>query len=363
MSNFYKPNRRQFLKYGAAGISLVATSGLSSAFADTISDAIKTYSGPVKKIAAKEGPYRIGFANGFAGNSWRAMSIRALELEAELHDDIAELIVLDGQNDITKQVNDIESLISQEVDAILVIANSGSAVVPALRTARREGIVVAPFNLPIEGDGYDVYVGTDPSLKGESSGAWLRNALGGKGKIVALGGIAGNSYTAEAWKGAQRAFAGGDIEILAFRDTDWSEDKAKVIMADLIAAHPQIDGIWADGGQVTAGASAALLAAGRPLIPVTGDDYNGLLKMYHELKDEQPNFDIGLISEPTWESVLALRNALNLLRGNEQQRDMTITPTLITKDNYQDYMRSDLSDQVFTDTNLSDEELLNIFGN
>lgn len=353
--------RRRLLKYGAAGLGLAATSGLFPALADTIDDATKTPGGPTISGKKKDGPYRIGFSNGFSGNSWRAMCVRALELEAAAHPEIAELIVVDGQNDITKQVNDIESLASQQVDAILIIANSGSAVVPALNAARQEGTIIAPFNLPIEGDGYDVYVGTDPSVKGASSGAWLRDALGGKGKIVALGGIAGNSYTAAGWAGAQKAFEGSGIEVLAFRDTDWSEDKAKVIMSDLIAAYPQIDGIWADGGQVTAGASNALLAAGRPLVPVTGDDYNGLLKLYHAKKDSEPKFDIGLISEPTWEGVVALRNVLNLLQGQEQQRDLIITPKLITKDNYQDYMRPDLPDGVFVDTNLSTEELQKIF--
>jgi len=352
--------RRRLLMYGAAGLGLAASGSLFGALADTIDDAEKAYSGPTISGKKKDGPYRIGFANGFSGNSWRAMCIRALELEAAAHPDLAELIIVDGQNDITKQVNDIESLISQQVDAILVIANSGSAVVPALNAARQEGIIAAPFNLPIEGDGYDVYVGTNPQVKGNSSGTWLRNALGGKGKVVALGGIAGNSYTAAGWKGAQEAL-GPDIEVLAFRDTDWSEDKAKVIMGDLIAAYPQIDGIWADGGQVTAGASKALLAAGRPLVPVTGDDYNGLLKLYHAEKANQPKFDIGLISEPTWEGVVALRNALALLRGEQVQRDLTITPKLITKDNYESYMRPELADGVFVDTNLSTEELQKIF--
>ncbi len=353
--------RRRLLQYGAAGIGLAATAPLFPAFADTIDDAEMTYSGPTISGKKKDGPYRIGFANGFSGNSWRAMCIRALELEAAAHPDLAELLIVDGQNDITKQVNDIESLISQQVDAILVIANSGSAVVPALNAARQEGIIVAPFNLPIDGEGYDVYVGTNPEVKGNSSGTWLRNALGGKGKVVALGGIAGNSYTAAGWKGAEEAL-GSDIEVLAYRDTDWSEDKAKVIMGDLIAAYPEIDGVWADGGQVTAGASKALLAAGRPLVPVTGDDYNGLLKLYDAEKGNHPRFDIGLISEPTWEGVVALRNSLALLRGEELQRDLTITPKLITKDNYADYMRPELADGVFVDTNLSTEELQKIFG-
>ena len=96
-------------------------------------------------------------------------------------------------------------------------------------------------------------------------------------------------------------------------------------------------------------------------MPVTGDDYNGLLKLYDAEKGKQPKFDIGLISEPTWEGVVALRNTLALLRGEEVQRDLTITPKLITKDNYTTYMRPELADGVFVDTNLSTEELQKIF--
>lgn len=354
-------SRRRMLVLGTAGVVTLATSGWLAALADVIDDAEKTAGGPLVKIDKKDGPYRIGFSNGFSGNSWRAMCIRALEIEAKAHPEIADLIILDGQNDITKQVNDIESLITQQVDVILCIANSGTAVVPALRNALKEGMVVVPFNLPIEGEDYSAYCGTDPSKKGHASGTWLRNALNGKGKIIALGGIPGNSYTAAGWKGAQEAFAGSEIEVLAFKDTDWSEDKAKVVTSDLIAAYPEIDGVWSDGGQVTAGASKALLAAGRPLVPVTGDDYNGLLKLYDQEKGKQPKFDIGLISEPSWEGVVALRMALALLRGEEINKQLIITPKLITKDNYKDYMRPDMADGVFTDTNLSDEELRKIF--
>jgi ribose transport system substrate-binding protein len=354
-------SRRRLLQLGVAGVAIMAAPGWLGALADTIADADISKTGSAVKMAKKNGPYRIGFSNGFSGNSWRAMCIRALQLEKAAQLDVSELIIVDGQGDITQQVSDIESLASQQVDAILCIANSGTAVVPALRNATNDGIVTVPFNLPVDGEDYTAYCGTDPSKKGKASGSWLRNALGGKGKIVALGGIPGNSYTAAGWKGAQEAFAGSSIEVLAFKDTDWKEDKAKVVMSDLIAAYPEIDGIWSDGAQVTAGASKALLAAGRPLVPVTGDDYNGLLKLYDAQKDKQPKFDIGLISEPTWESVVALRMALAILRGEEIQKAWIITPKLITKDNYTKYMRPDLADGVFTDTNLSDDELKKIF--
>jgi len=221
-------SRRKVLKYGTAAAAMLAAPGwLGAALADTISDAEMTGDGPMAKIPKKAGPYRVGFSNGFSGNSWRAMCIAALKKEVAAHKEIADLVILDGQNDITKQINDIESLVTQQVDVILCIPNSGTAVLPALRTATKQGIVTVPFNLPVEGEDYNAYCGTDPSKKGHNSATWLRTALNGKGKIVALGGIPGNSYTAAGWKGAQEAFAGSAIEVLAFKDTDCRKTKPR----------------------------------------------------------------------------------------------------------------------------------------
>ena len=122
----------------------------------------------------EKGPYRIGFSNGFSGNTWRTECLASIKKEAGQQNDLADLIIVDGQGDITKQVNDIESLISQNVDAILCIANSGSAVAPVLRDATKQGIVTVPFNLPVDGEAWTAYIGTDPEKKGFALGKWLR---------------------------------------------------------------------------------------------------------------------------------------------------------------------------------------------
>ena len=101
----------------------------------------------------------------------------------------------------------------------------------------KAGIVTVPFNLPVDGEAWSAFIGTDPTKKGGTTGKYLNEALGGKGKIVALGGLPGNSYTAACWAGAQEA-SGPGIEVLAMKDAFWEEDRAKVVMADLIAAYP-----------------------------------------------------------------------------------------------------------------------------
>lgn len=304
----------------------------------------------------KEGPYRIGFANGFSGNTWRTEMLLSLELEASKHPEIAELIITDGQGDIAKQIADVESLIAQRVDALLIIPNSNTAVIPVLRRALQQNIPVIAFNLPVDDkNAFTSYIGTDPVNKGRALGQFIVDELGGKGKIVALGGLPGNGYTAAAWQGAQEAFAGKEIEVLTFQDAHWQEDRARVIMADLLTAYPEIDAVWADGGQVAAGAAKAFVAAGRPLGVFTGDDYNGILKLYMEHKEAQPSFKIGLISEPTWESRVALQFALSALKGEPLPKEHIIEPQLITGENAGEFVMPELPDGFFVDTDLPDE--------
>jgi ABC-type sugar transport system substrate-binding protein len=113
---------------------------------------------------AKPGPYKICFSNGFSGNSWRAMMLQSLKNFADAHKDlISDLIIVDGQNDINKQISDIESCIAQKVDAIMMIANSGTAVAPVIKKAADAGIVVAPFNLSVDGQDYTASAAPRPA--------------------------------------------------------------------------------------------------------------------------------------------------------------------------------------------------------
>ena len=58
------------------------------------------------------------------------------------------------------------------------------------------------------------------------------------------------------------------------------------------------------------------------------------------------------MSEPTWESVIALRTAQKLLAGGSVPKRQIIQPIVITAANYQKFISPDLPDGVFVDTNL-----------
>lgn len=328
-----------------------------------VTDSKDTAGTNVQSDATKEAPkaaekkFRIGFSNGFSGNSWRAEMLASLKQEADKHPE-ADLIIVDGQGDINKQVNDIESLIAQKVDAIMIIPNTAQSVQPALKKAMSAGIKVIDFNLTLDDtSACDVFVGTSQKYKGETSAKWLSDKLGGKGNIVILGGIPGNSGTAEYKAAADAVFKDTQIKVVAYRDCNWQEDKAKAIMADLLVSYPKIDGILSDGGQDSCGALKAMQAAKRPLIYATGDDYNGLFKMYAANKDKNPNFDIGTVSEPTWESKAAFQTALKILNGEKVDKFVEVKPAMISGDAAAKAAKVDLPDTVFVDTDLPDSVL------
>jgi ribose transport system substrate-binding protein len=174
-------SRREAMKLGAAALGFSALVRAFPALADDVIEKAKIV--PTGEMVSgakykKTSPFRIGFSNGFSGNTWRTECLYTAKKEAARHKDLADFIIVDGQGDIAKQVNDIENLVSQSVDAILCIPNSGSAVAPALRDATKQGIVTVPFNLPVDGEAWTAYTGTDPQKKGFQLGKWLRGAFG-----------------------------------------------------------------------------------------------------------------------------------------------------------------------------------------
>lgn len=89
---------------------------------------------------------------------------------------------------------------------------------------------------------------TRPSLAA-SARQWLVEQLNGTGKIICLNGISGLSTSEQRWAGAKSVFdQNPGIEVLAVEDANWDYATGKTVTSDLLAAYPQIDGVWSQGG-------------------------------------------------------------------------------------------------------------------
>jgi ribose transport system substrate-binding protein len=302
----------------------------------------------------KAGPYKIGFSNISVVNSWRVQMVRELEQEKTLHPEITDLFITDAGGDVNKQIADVEDLLSKGIDALLLTPTSPDALVPVVQKALDTGIPVVVFNSGLTGGIETSFIGTDEVEFGYANGKWLMDQLKCKGQIIALDGIAGNSISEDRFKGLQKAIAEcpdpSAVKILSRTPADWAYDKGKIATEQALAAYPQIDGVWSQGGAMTQGAMEAFEAANRPLVPMTGEDNNGFMKKWKELAPK--GFKGIAASEPTWLSGEALKLALDALNGKPVPKKKLIPVPTITDANLDQYVRADLSDEYWTNSKL-----------
>ncbi len=314
---------------------------------------------------AKEGPFVIGLSNFSLGNSWRVQMIEEAKYYANQHKDLVkELIVTEAEEDISKQISDIEDLIVKNVDAILITAASPKALVPVVEKAMAAGIVVVDYDNLVYTDNITAHIIVDQKEFGRVQGEWLVKAMGEKGDIIAFNGIKGTAISAERFEGAKSVFDKyPNIRIVQEVYADWDYAKAKRAMESLLAAYPKIDGIWSQGGAMSEGVIESYLEHNMVPPPVTGEDGNGFLKIWKEIRDsgKYPDFDSIGTSMPTWCSAKALEVALDVLTGKQFQKETLIPIPTITSENLDQYVKPDLPDSFWCNSKLPDDIVKKMF--
>ena len=305
----------------------------------------------------KDGPYTIGFSNISVVNTFRVQMVRELEYAAEQAGGIR--YTTDAGGDTSKQVSDIQDLMARGIDALLVAPGSTTATNAVTRKAIDQGIPVIVFNSEVEDESaFTGYVGTDAIEFGYVMGKWLLNELDGKGNIIVLDGTAGAGVGEMRHQGLQKALdelpdGGKNINILATYYADWAYDKGKQATEQALAAYPDIDGVWSQGGAMTQGAIEAFQAAGRPLVPMTGEDSNGFLKLWKEAQSE--GFKSIAASDAAWQGEVALEAALKALAGEPIEKYNYIPVPTITDADIDQYVRPEYSDAYWCNTKMPKE--------
>jgi ribose transport system substrate-binding protein len=303
--------------------------------------------------------YTIGYDIYFLGNTWSVQMYKEFASEANRHTDaIKNVVYVDSEGKVDKQIANIEDLIAKKVDAIITTPNSPTALIPVLKKAQSKGIKVILLAATIKANFYDALVTVDDVDFGKAGAEWLVKKLNGKGKIIALNGIAGISVSQDRWNGAKKVFDKyPGIKIISSINADWDYAKAKVEVSNTLAAQPQIDGIWSQGGGMTLGAIEAFQAAKRPLVPMTSEDNNGFLKVWQKLKTTGTGFDSIAVAKPTWLGSEALKVTLDLLQGKKVKKDQVLAVPKITSENLDKFVRQDLPDSFWANSRMTDEEV------
>ncbi|RBO52633.1 D-xylose ABC transporter substrate-binding protein [Rhodovulum sp. BSW8] len=188
----------------------------------------------------------------------------------------AKYVSTDAQSSSAKQLSDVESLIAQGVDALLILAQDTSAIIPAVQSAADEGIPVIAYDRLIE-DGRAFYLTFDNVEVGRMQArAVLEKAP--EGNYVMIKGSP-TDPNADFLRGGQQqvlqpAIDAGKIKIVGEAYTDgWLPANAQRNMEQILTANDnEVDAVVASNDGTAGGAVAALMAQGMGGIPVSGQD-------------------------------------------------------------------------------------------
>lgn len=278
----------------------------------------------------------------------------------------ADYVTLVTEGNSEKGVSDIRAILAKTGGNVVINVDPNDApdarpIVEAVKEAG--GYVVTQWNKPADlhpwdfDPNYVAHISFSGVPYGKAMAEALFKAMGGKGGIVALGGIQSNIPAIERKAGLEQALAENpDIKLLDFQVANWSETEAlEKTNAWLTQFGDEIGGIWAANDGMALAAVEALRADGRAgQVPVTGID--GIqLAVEAILAGEMA----GTVAwDPYWQGGMGLSIGYHAATGAfdpskepKAHREFYGTGVVITADNAQDYYDTNIKSEPTLDWN------------
>ena len=233
-------------------------------------------SAPAASDGGAAAKYTIGFSNaGGVGNGWREAMLCSAKAQAVKSGNVSKVTIIHRDTDAPGQLSDIRTLIAQGVNAIIINPSGPDALNPAIAEAIAAGITVIAVDASVTAPGaYNL--SNDQEQYAYLGATWLFKAMGGKGAVVYMRGIAGHPADTDRDTGFQRALKENPgVTIAATTVTKWDPVTATQQINDVMSAGTKFDGIWTSG--VDSNIVDALKAANHPYVPIVGADNAGFV--------------------------------------------------------------------------------------
>ncbi|PSK96494.1 monosaccharide ABC transporter substrate-binding protein (CUT2 family) [Murinocardiopsis flavida] len=267
----------------------------------------------------KEGPFTIGVSNGFIGSEWREQMLATLQKDFDEYKSdgvVDELVVESADVDVNGQIKQIRNLIKSDVDAIIVNPNSPTALDKVFGEAADQGIKIVAIDQAVESkDVTNVVI--DQGEWASISAEWLAEEVGDGGEIIAVNGIDGHPANEARWEGAKKVFDDAGVKVAANDYGNWDQATGQQVTKDLLASHPDVDGIFVQDGMAL-GAFQALESEKKVGdIAITGEARVGFMKRWQEQREGDGDFTSIGVPNPPSVSVSALHVVVRMLEGKK----------------------------------------------
>jgi ribose transport system substrate-binding protein len=212
----------------------------------------------------------------------------------QTHADQYDLIAngIKDELDVSKQVELVEQMVAQKVQAIVIAPADSKALVPVCRKAQQAGLIVINIDNKFD-DGVLAqagvkfpFVGPDNRKGAKAVGDCLAQKLKPGDKVIIVEG-APNAFNGLQRKlGFEDAMKAAGMKIVSSQSGYWETDKANQVVAALLTEHPDLKAVLCANDSMVLGAVAALRAAGKlgQVLVVGYDNLDAVQQLLKERK-------------------------------------------------------------------------------
>ncbi|QQK81169.1 substrate-binding domain-containing protein [Salicibibacter cibi] len=275
----------------------------------------------------------IGISLPSATHGWMGALIDHAETEAnEISENKGIDYVMTNAEDPNEQANDVDDLISQDVDALVLLPIESAALTPAGQNVADADIPLVVVDRELENDAADVVVTGDNEGIGYNAGQYLIDQLDGEGDVVEITGPP-NSVTEQRSAGFEEAIEDeGGIEVVASQDGDFSTETSLDVMQNVLQAQDNIDAVYTQDDGMAFGVLQAIEEAGREDVQyITGA--GGETETYEHIEDEDSLITATFLYPP-FMSEEGIRLAADLAQGEDpEEEEVLLEATEVTDEN------------------------------
>jgi ABC-type sugar transport system substrate-binding protein len=258
--------------------------------------------------------------------------------------DASQPVVIEiADDDVNKQLSQVQNFIAAKVDAIIVNAVDTSATAPMTKLANDAGIPIVYVNRqPIDVDALGAkgaFVASNEVESGTLETTEVCKLVGGKGDILVMVGDLANQAAVQRTKDIHDVLATDackGMKIIDEQTAVWDPVKAQDLMTNWIAAGHKPVAVIANNDNMAIGAINAMKAAGWKMdeIVVGGIDATQEALSYMKAGD----LDVTVFQDAAGQGGGAIATAMKLVKGEKVDAKVYIPFQLVTPANMADFM-------------------------
>ena len=237
-----------------------------------------------------------------------------------------ELIVLDSQNDPSKELANIEDLTVRGVQAILINPTDSDAVSNAIRMINRTNIPVITLDRGATRGTVASHIASDNVAGGKMAGDYIATQLGKGTLVIQLEGLAGTSAARDRGEGFSQSVTANGFNVLASQPADFDRTKGLNVMENLLAAHGEVKAVFAQNDEMALGAVRALAAANKKALVVGFDGTDDGIAAV-----KRGELAATIAQQPALIGALGVETAVKILKGEKVAAYIPVPLKVVTQ--------------------------------